>query len=94
MWIGSELADKIYTGEQYFDIVIRKVLDEAKESGKPFDSVIYKNVHDERYGRSKEVSDTIAIFNSNQIKHIDNKGSYTDTKGNITKTKPKNKEST
>ena len=90
----SELADKIYKGEQYFDLAIRKALDEAKESGKPFDSVIYKNVRDERYGRSKEISDTIAIFNSNQIKHIDNKGSYTDTKGNITKTKPKNKEST
>ena len=36
----------------------------------------------------------IVAFDSNQIKHIDNKGSYTDTKGNITKTKPKNKEST
>ena len=90
----SELADKIYKGEQYFDLAIRKALDEAKESGKPFDSVIYKNVRDERYGRSKEISDTIAIFNPNQIKHIDNKGSYTDTQGNITKTKPKNKEST
>lgn len=70
----SELADKIYKGEQYFDLAIRKALDEAKESGKPFDSVIYKNVRDERYGRSKEISDTIAIFNPNQIKHIDNKG--------------------
>ena len=36
----------------------------------------------------------IVAFDSNQIKHIDNKGSHTDTKGNITKTKPKNKEST
>mgnify|MGYP003375660639 FL=1 len=34
----------------------------------------------------------IVAFDSNQIKHIDNKGSYTDTKGNITKTKPNNKE--
>ena len=90
----SELADKIYKGERYFDLAIRKALEQAKEKGKPFDSVIYKNVRDERYGRSKEISDTIAIFNPNQIKHIDNKGSYTDTKGNITKTKPKNKEST
>ncbi|WP_104719348.1 PBECR2 nuclease fold domain-containing protein [Helicobacter pullorum] len=31
----------------------------------------------------------IAIFNSNQIKHINNKGSYTDSSGNITSTKPK-----
>ena len=31
----------------------------------------------------------IAIFDSNQIKHIDNKGSYTDSSGNITSTKPK-----
>lgn len=34
------------------------------------------------------------VFDSNQIKHIDNKGSYTDTKGNITKDKPKGVEST
>ncbi|SQB99535.1 Uncharacterised protein [Helicobacter fennelliae] len=84
----SELADKIYKGEQYFDLAIRKALDEAKESGKPFDSVIYKNVRDERYGRSKEISDTIAIFNPNQIKHIDNKGSWTDSAGKITQEKP------
>ena len=31
----------------------------------------------------------IAIFDSNQIKHINNKGSYTDSSGNITSTKPK-----
>lgn len=36
----------------------------------------------------------IVAFDSNQIKHIDNKGSYTDTKGNITKDKPKGVEST
>ncbi|WP_238702169.1 hypothetical protein [Helicobacter bilis] len=46
------------------------------------------------YDGIKELGDTIVVFDSNQIKHIDNKGSYTDTKGNITKTKPKNKEST
>ena len=34
----------------------------------------------------------IAIFDSKQIKHIDNKGSYTDSSGNITSTKPKNAE--
>ncbi|EPY3961223.1 PBECR2 nuclease fold domain-containing protein [Campylobacter upsaliensis] len=32
------------------------------------------------------------VFDSNQIKHIDNKGSFTDTKGNVTSKKPKNKE--
>ncbi|EPA4341462.1 hypothetical protein ACQ3ZU_001086, partial [Campylobacter upsaliensis] len=39
------------------------------------------------------LNDTIiTAFNSNQIKHIDNKGSFTDTKGNVTSKKPKNKE--
>ncbi|EAI4329874.1 hypothetical protein A0Z18_00370 [Campylobacter upsaliensis] len=39
------------------------------------------------------LNDTIiTVFNSNQIKHIDNKGSFTDTKGNVTSKKPKNKE--
>ncbi|EAJ3972117.1 hypothetical protein CYI55_04315 [Campylobacter upsaliensis] len=39
------------------------------------------------------LNDTIiTVFNSNQIKHIDNKGSFTDTKGNVTSTKPKDKE--
>nr|WP_306812117.1 LPD23 domain-containing protein [Campylobacter upsaliensis] len=39
------------------------------------------------------LNDTIiSVFNPNQIKHINNKGSYTDTKGNITKNKPKNSE--
>ncbi|MDL0102545.1 LPD23 domain-containing protein, partial [Campylobacter felis] len=33
-----------------------------------------------------------SVFDSNQIKHIDNKGSFTDKKGNITKNKPKNSE--
>ncbi|MCR2090382.1 ADP-ribosyltransferase-containing protein, partial [Campylobacter upsaliensis] len=32
------------------------------------------------------------VFDSNQIKHIDNKGSFTDTKGNVTSKKPKDKE--
>ncbi|EKC9553494.1 hypothetical protein OQK14_000173 [Campylobacter upsaliensis] len=34
----------------------------------------------------------IVVFDSNQIKHIDNKGSFTDTKGNVTSKKPKDKE--
>ncbi|HEC1553668.1 TPA: hypothetical protein R1X37_000041 [Campylobacter upsaliensis] len=39
------------------------------------------------------LNDTIiTVFNSNQIKHIDNKGSFTDTKGNVTSKKPKNSE--
>ncbi|MDL0110882.1 PBECR2 nuclease fold domain-containing protein, partial [Campylobacter felis] len=33
-----------------------------------------------------------SVFNPNQIKHIDNKGSFTDKKSNITKNKPKNSE--
>ncbi|HJF82882.1 PBECR2 nuclease fold domain-containing protein [Helicobacter pullorum] len=37
----------------------------------------------------KASDDDIIVFDSNQIKHIDNKGSYTDSSGNITSTKPK-----
>ncbi|MCR2103446.1 hypothetical protein CUPS4256_09405, partial [Campylobacter upsaliensis] len=33
-----------------------------------------------------------SVFDSNQIKHIDNKGSYTDTSGKISKNKPKDSE--
>lgn len=33
-----------------------------------------------------------SVFDSNQIKHINNKGSYTDSSGNITSTKPKDTE--
>ena len=54
------------------------------------DALVIKNILD---GGSKPDTD-ILVFDNQQIKAVDNKGSYTDTKGNITKTKPKNKEST
>ncbi|MCR2125244.1 hypothetical protein CUPS3778_09455, partial [Campylobacter upsaliensis] len=40
----------------------------------------------------KETGREFIVFNSNQIKHIDNKGSYTDTSGKISKNKPKDSE--
>ncbi|EAL53290.1 hypothetical protein CUP1440 [Campylobacter upsaliensis RM3195] len=40
----------------------------------------------------KETGREFIVFNSNQIKHIDNKGSYTDTSGKISKDKPKDSE--
>ncbi|MCI2236780.1 hypothetical protein MKD52_08065, partial [Helicobacter sp. CaF467b] len=43
-------------------------------------------------GSGGKLADTIIIFDSNQIKHIDNQGSYTDIQGNITKEKPKDTE--
>ncbi|WP_270971895.1 PBECR2 nuclease fold domain-containing protein [Campylobacter upsaliensis] len=39
------------------------------------------------------LNDTIiSVFDSNQIKHIDNQGSFTDSSGKVTKNKPKNSE--
>ena len=40
----------------------------------------------------KASDDDIIVFDSSQIKHIKNKGSYTDSSGNITSTKPKDTE--
>ncbi|EHE0559453.1 hypothetical protein J0E37_001603, partial [Campylobacter upsaliensis] len=59
---------------------------------KKHDAIIYKNIRDNNQNGAGELADTVVVFNPNQIKHIDNKGSYTDTKGNITKNKPKNSE--
>ena len=57
-----------------------------------YDSIILKNIKDNPNGSGGKLADTIIIFDSNQIKHIDNQGSYTDIQGNITKEKPKDKE--
>ncbi|WP_298060570.1 hypothetical protein [uncultured Helicobacter sp.] len=69
----SELANKIKEGERWFDLSIKKRLDEAKAQGKPYDSIIYKNVRDDKFGGG-EIGDTIAVFNPNQIKAVENKG--------------------
>ncbi|WP_394951884.1 hypothetical protein [uncultured Helicobacter sp.] len=44
------------------------------------------------YDSIKMNDNILIVFDSNQIKHIDNKGSYIDSSGNITSTKPKNAE--
>lgn len=81
----NELVDEIFKGGRFFDTSIRKALESAKEQGNPYDSIVYKNVKDNKYGGG-ELGDTIAVFNPNQIKAVDNKGSVIDTKTGELKT--------
>ncbi len=67
----------------YGGSISKKYQEAIKKAG--YDGIIGKKIDGEVY---------FVVFDSNQIKHIDNKGSYTDTKGNITKDKPKGVEST
>ena len=59
----QELVDKIFKGEQWFDLAI----DKALKAG-DYDGIIFKNVKDNRYGAGNIIADTIAVFNPNQIK--------------------------
>ncbi|MCR2124892.1 hypothetical protein CUPS3778_07580, partial [Campylobacter upsaliensis] len=86
---------KGHTFNDYIDEAIDNIPKSVQENIRDFyDSIIFKNIIDDstQNGKKHPVADTIMVFNSNQIKHINNKGSYTDTKGNITKNKPKNSE--
>ena len=88
---------KGHTFNDYIDEAINNIPKSVQENIRDFyDSIIFKNIIDDstQNGKKHPVADTIMVFNSNQIKHINNKGSYTDTKGNITKDKPKGVEST
>ncbi|WP_320831113.1 hypothetical protein [Helicobacter sp.] len=77
------------TFEYSRDYIIDKI---ANIDLSKYDSIILKNIKDNPNGSGGKLADTIIIFDSNQIKHIDNQGSYTDIQGNITKEKPKDKE--
>ncbi len=87
----QELADKIFKGEQWFDLAV----DKALQAGK-YDGIIFKNVKDNRYGADKIIADTIAVFDSKQIKSIDNTGKFDSTNDNILfalgKAKPQGRE--
>ncbi|MCR2103375.1 hypothetical protein CUPS4256_09015, partial [Campylobacter upsaliensis] len=86
---------KGHTFNDYIDEAIDNIPKSVQENIRDFyDSIIFKNIIDDstQNGKKHPVADTIMVFNSNQIKHINNKGSYTDTKGNITKNKPKDSE--
>ena len=77
------------TFEYSRDYIIDKI---ANIDLSKYDSIILKNIKDNPNGSGGKLADTIIIFDSNQIKHIDNQGSYTDIQGNITKEKPKDTE--
>ncbi len=87
----QELVDKIFKGEQWFDLAI----DKALKAG-DYDGIIFKNVKDNRYGAGNIIADTIAVFNPNQIKSIDNTGKFDNTNDNILfalgKAKPQGRE--
>ena len=88
------------TEDIYFYCVVRNEFDLVLYALNKNDRYFHKSGRDEvkrvleKLGYDGVVlNDTIiTVFNSNQIKHIDNKGSFTDTKGNVTSKKPKNKE--
>ena len=81
-------------GNNYNSKFFMAKLREARESGAihNHDGAIFKNIRDEMAQGNGELADTIVVFDSKQIKHIKNKGSYIDESGNITSTKPKDKE--
>ncbi|EOG2576172.1 PBECR2 nuclease fold domain-containing protein [Campylobacter upsaliensis] len=88
------------TEDIYFYYVVRNEFDLALYALNKNDRYFHTSGRDEvkrvleKLGYDGAVlNDTIiTVFNSNQIKHIDNKGSFTDTKGNVTSKKPKDKE--
>ncbi|ENM4043531.1 hypothetical protein AB7Q07_001039, partial [Campylobacter upsaliensis] len=88
------------TEDIYFYYVVRNEFDLVLYALNKNDRYFHKSGRDEvkrvleKLGYDGAVlNDTIiTVFNSNQIKHIDNKGSFTDTKGNVTSKKPKDKE--
>ncbi|EMO7880948.1 hypothetical protein WDS03_001922, partial [Campylobacter upsaliensis] len=88
------------TEDIYFYYVVRNEFDLVLYALNKNDRYFHKSGRDEvkrvleKLGYDGVVlNDTIiTVFNPNQIKHIDNKGSFTDTKGNVTSKKPKNKE--
>ena len=88
------------TEDIYFYYVVRNEFDLVLYALNKNDRYFHKSGRDEvkrvleKLGYDGVVlNDTIiTVFNSNQIKHIDNKGSFTDTKGNVTSKKPKDKE--
>ncbi|EQB9114686.1 PBECR2 nuclease fold domain-containing protein [Campylobacter upsaliensis] len=88
------------TEDIYFHYVVRNEFDLVLYALNKNDRYFHTSGRDEvkrvleKLGYDGAVlNDTIiTVFNSNQIKHIDNKGSFTDTKGNVTSKKPKDKE--
>lgn len=77
------------TYNQGIDDAISQMSQEFKKG--THDSIIYKNIIDDstQSGVKKhKVADTIIVFDSNQIKSIDNAGSWTDSAGKITQEKP------
>ncbi|HEF3574942.1 TPA: hypothetical protein R9128_001385, partial [Campylobacter upsaliensis] len=88
------------TEDIYFYYVVRNEFDLVLYALNKNDRYFHKSGRDEvkrvleKLGYDGVVlNDTIiTVFNSNQIKHIDNKGSFTDTSGKISKNKPKDKE--
>ena len=77
------------TYNQGIDDAISQISQEFKKG--IHDSIIYKNIIDDSTqdrAKKHKVADTIIVFDSNQIKSIDNAGSWTDSAGKITKEKP------
>ncbi|HIS09327.1 MAG TPA: hypothetical protein IAB41_05955, partial [Candidatus Scatomorpha intestinipullorum] len=71
------------------ELLNEKEMGEYQENTHRFLQNLKAKGYDSILPNGKASDDDIIVFDSNQIKHINNKGSYTDSSGNITSTKPK-----
>ena len=71
------------------ELLNKKEMGEYQKNTHRFLQNLKAKGYDSILPNGKAKNDDIVIFDSKQIKHINNKGSYTDSNGNITATKPK-----
>ena len=71
------------------ELLNEKEMGEYQKNTHTFLQKLKTKGYDSILPNGKAKNDDIVIFDSKQIKHINNKGSYTDSNGNITATKPK-----
>ena len=71
------------------ELLNEKEIGEYQKNTHTFLQKLKTKGYDSILPNGKAKNDDIVIFDSKQIKHINNKGSYTDSNGNITATKPK-----
>lgn len=71
------------------ELLNEKEMGEYQKNTHTFLQKLKTKGYDSILPNGKAKNDDIIVFDSNQIKHINNKGSYTDSNGNITATKPK-----
>ena len=82
-------AQNLNQAKTFTELLNEKEMGEYQKNTHKFLQNLKAKGYDSILPNGKASDDDIIVFDSNQIKHIDNKGSYTDSSGNITSTKPK-----